>query len=149
MHDIELPRALEQSLGFNLDRTAMLFRRELLRALARDGLLPEQWQVLSVLADAGPLSQQQLADVLLADKHAMSRTLTRMERNGWVARERSVRDFRAQVVRPTPKASRRLGPMRAAVRQRFRQRLATLPGEDADRLLSLLRQLRALLKDTP
>jgi|WetSurMetagenome_2_1015567.scaffolds.fasta_scaffold27521_4 DNA-binding MarR family transcriptional regulator len=144
-----LPRALDESFGFNLDRTATLVRRELLRVLAPEGLLPEHWQVLVVLGENGPLSQQQLADVLRTDKHAMSRTLARMERSGWIRRAPSPGDSRVRVVHLARKAAARLVPMRNAVRGRFRQRLAPLAGADTDRLIHLLRHVRAILEDTP
>lgn len=146
---LTLPSVLDQSLGFNLDRAAVLLRRELIRALAPDGLLPEQWQILIVLADAEELSQQQLADVLLADKHAMSRMLARMQRDGWIQRKPSPDDSRAQIVRLTRKSRDRLEPMMTAVRARFRKRLAPMAAEDRQRLLDLLRQLTTTLRTTP
>lgn len=146
---ITLPHELEQSLGFNLDRAAVLLRRELIRALAPEGLLPEQWQILIVLSHAEELSQQQLADVLLADKHAMSRMLARMERDGWVQRRPSPDDSRSQRVRLTRKSVDRLQGMVATVRARFKSRLRPMPTEDRDRLLGLLRQLTTTLRSTP
>lgn len=144
-----LPRELDQAIGFNLDRAAVLVRRELVRALAPDGLLPEQWQLLVVLADAKALSQQQLADALFTDKHAMSRMLARMERDGWIQRTPSPDDSRSQVVRLTEKAGDRLESMKAVVRARFKKRLAPFAAEDRRKLLDLLRQLRTILQDTP
>lgn len=146
---LTLPQELDQSLGFNLDRAAVLVRRELIRALEPEGLQPEQWQILIVLADAKELSQQQLADVLLGDKHAMSRMLARMQRDGWIQRRPSPDDSRSQRVRLTRKAQERLAPMMATVRARFRTRLAPLAAPDRERLLALLRQLTTILRDTP
>ena len=146
---VRLPRELDQSIGFNLDRAAVLFRRDLIRVLAPDGLLPEQWQILIVLADAEALSQQQLADALAADKHATSRMLARMERDGWIRRTPSPDDSRSQIVRLTRKAGVRVDAMRANVRNHFRQRLAPLATANRDKLLDLLRQLRTILRETP
>jgi MarR family transcriptional regulator, multiple antibiotic resistance protein MarR len=146
---ITLPHELDQSLGYNLDRAAVLLRRELIRAFAPEGLLPEQWQILIVLADAKELSQQQLADALLADKHAMSRMLARMERDGWIQRKPSPVDSRSQRVRLTRKSRQRLAPMVATVRARFKKRLAPISQEDRTRLRDLLRQLTTTLRDTP
>ena len=81
------PALLDDALGFNLDRVAKLFRRELVRALAEHGLSPEQWQTLAVLLLRGqPLSQREICALTLRDKPAVSRMVARMERDGWVRR---------------------------------------------------------------
>ncbi len=49
--------ALEESLGFNLDRVAQLYRRELIRVLAIYDLTPEQWQILAALSKGGAWSR--------------------------------------------------------------------------------------------
>ena len=54
----QIPAELQDSLGYNLYRVSLLFRRELIRALSEYGLTPEQWQVLVVLWSSDhPVSQ--------------------------------------------------------------------------------------------
>ena len=140
---------LDSSLGFNLARAALLFRRELLRVLAEDGLQPEQWQVLLALGTAAePLTQQQIAELILADKHAVSRMLARMERDGWVERLPDPDDARSQRVVLTPKASTRRPQLIKIVRGHFAGLLTAIPDSKRIELVRLLRQLRVVLRDS-
>lgn len=50
--------------------------------LAPTGLKTTQYSLLRVLAEAGALTQRQVADVLLADPTTLSRTLAPLERAG-------------------------------------------------------------------
>jgi MarR family transcriptional regulator, lower aerobic nicotinate degradation pathway regulator len=143
-----VPRALDQALGFNLYQVALLFRRELMRALSEHGLTPEQWQILVALDEGGEgLTQNQVAALTLKDKHSVSRILARMERAGWIARRADPCDGRAVRVRPTPRSRRALRPMLATLDGHFRRVDAALTGAERGRLLELLRKLRDELED--
>jgi DNA-binding MarR family transcriptional regulator len=146
----ETPRALQASIGFQLNRVAQLFRRELLHALAAEQLQPEQWQVLVALAEAAePISQQTLVDLTLTDKHTVSRMLARMERDGWVVRVAHPADARSQLVQLSKKAKARHVKLQSAVHSQFIPILSELAERDKQELFRLLLQLRRIMKDTP
>lgn len=146
----DIARSLDHSVGFQLNRVAQLFRRELLQVLGCEGIQPEQWQVLVALADAKcPLTQQQITRLVLSDKHTASRMLARMERDGWVRRGPHPTDARSQYVSLTKKARGRYPQLLAALRSHFQVILGQLPEHDTRELMRLLQSLRHALKDIP
>lgn len=56
---------------------------------------------LSILAERAPLSQQELSAALALEKSSVSRLVQQLERQGWVRRERDVRDSRLRLLRLT------------------------------------------------
>ncbi|HEV2778443.1 MAG TPA: MarR family transcriptional regulator [Actinophytocola sp.] len=89
--------------------------RRLLRALVRAGGLLESHEhggvrlslselfALAELADAGPLSQQELADRLGLEKSTVSRLAAALERREWLSRERDATNRRYYRLRLTPR----------------------------------------------
>ena len=142
-----VPQALDEALGFNLYQVALLFRRDLMRALARHGLTPEQWQILVALEERGEgLRQNEVAALTMKDKHSVSRIVARMEAAGWVKRSSDPVDGRAVMVQPTPKSRKALKPMLRSLDAHFRRVNGTLSLAERHQLLGLLRRLRVELE---
>ena len=137
------PQSLRDALGFNVTRLATLFRRHFVRAAARWDLTPEQWQILVTLveADGKPLSQNDIAHVTLKDKHALSRTLDRMQRDGWITRRPDASDARAYRIEASARARRELPEIRRALDASFEPRFQQLPAADRRQLQKLVLQL--------
>lgn len=98
----------DESVGFMLNRTAVILRRELQQAFWRDGqtVTPEQWALLNRLWGQEGLSQVQLADLTFKDKPNVTRMIQVLEKEGVVRRHRDANDRRAYEVRLTPKGRR-------------------------------------------
>jgi DNA-binding MarR family transcriptional regulator len=138
---------LEESLGFNIDRVAQLYRRELVRALADYDLTPEQWQVLAAVAsDEAGFTQSELAALTVKDKHSMSRMLDRLERAGWVARRVHPEDARASRVVLSHRKSE-LRAVRAILRNHFARVNGLLDEVQQRQLITLLKTLRRGLEE--
>ena len=58
-------------------------------------LTPEQFLLLDLLWNKGPLSQQELADSLLKDKNSVTKLVDALERKGFVARRQNPNDRRS------------------------------------------------------
>ena len=138
--------ALEEALGFNLYRTALLFRREILIALEPWAMTTEQWQVLMALGRA-ECTQRELAELTLTDKHTLSRMLDKLERDGWIERDGDPDDRRAVRVRATAHARAELPGMVRAANTHFRPILASLTPQQHAQLMASLKTLRAHLED--
>jgi DNA-binding MarR family transcriptional regulator len=86
--------------GRLLSTAARLVEHAWIEALDRHGLTHAGLVALHLL-DAGPLSQTDLARRARVETQTMSRTIERLEREGFVARQSDVADRRRQVVTRT------------------------------------------------
>jgi len=145
-----IPPALEQALGFNIYRTGLLYRRELIKALADYDLTPEQWQTLVAMwTNKGPCSQVEIVQLTLRDKHTVSRMIDRMEKNGWLSRRLHPQDKRVTLIEPTAKANRSREKIISTLYKHFDPINGVLTKSEHASLLSLLKKLRAHLEDQP
>jgi DNA-binding MarR family transcriptional regulator len=145
----QIPAELQDSLGYNLYRVSLLFRRELIRALSEYGLTPEQWQVLVVLWSSDhPVSQSELAASVLKDKHTLSRIVSRLQRDGWIRKKISGADKRAVLITPSAKLRKQYAELSERLKSHYRTLLRNFDPEASTDLMHHLSQLRSLLEDT-
>jgi DNA-binding MarR family transcriptional regulator len=138
---------LEDQLGFNITRVAILFRRELIRALSQYRMTPEQWQVMATLWKERVLCQKDIADLTLKDKHSVSRIIQRLERNGWVEKASSPEDGRSTLIKPTKKGWTIQNAITEQLINHFERISIDLGKRNGKQLLSLLKKLRRVLGD--
>lgn len=67
-------------------------------------LTPEQFLLLDILWNEGPMSQQNLADIMQKDKNSITKLVDALERKDFIVRKRDVNDRRSNIVHITPKA---------------------------------------------
>ena len=91
--------------GRLLSTASRLVEHAWLEALDELGLSHAGLVALHLLADAST-SQTELAERARVENQTMSRTLDRLERQGYIARELDPRDRRRRIVRRTPAGSR-------------------------------------------
>ena len=95
---------LKESLAFNISRTSTLLRRHLVRTLSDYNVTPEQWQIIVMLWQSdNPISQKEITVSLLKDKHAVSRMIKKMVKNGWVEKLSKKGDSRITLIKLTEK----------------------------------------------
>jgi MarR family transcriptional regulator, lower aerobic nicotinate degradation pathway regulator len=142
------PKDLDDSLGFNVYRCALLLRRELTRALARYEMTPEQWHVLAVLYEAqAPVSQAEIVGVLLKDKPTVTRILQRMERDGWIRRSEDATDGRVVRVRTTAAGARLHRLVPGLLTCQLEGLFEAFTSAELSRLISQLKRIRRQLGD--
>lgn len=90
---------LEAEVFVALQRAADLLQRDLARLLRAYGLTPATYNVLRILRGAGPagLPCGEIGTRLIQRDPDVTRLLDRMEKEGWIARERSQQDRRVVV----------------------------------------------------
>jgi DNA-binding MarR family transcriptional regulator len=141
-----LPPYLEEALGFNVYRTAQLFRRELIIALKEYRLTPEQWQILIALwTSSDELTQQEISYLTLKEKQTVSRIVQRLERDGWITKKISKDDARAFIVKLTPKAKRLNKVIPEKLVAHFKPK-NPLSADEEKMLMTLLKKLRHTLE---
>ena len=67
-------------------------------------LTPEQFLLIDLLWNQGPMSQQQLADQMQKDKNSVTKLVDALERKGFVVREQNRQDRRSNTLVLTEKA---------------------------------------------
>ena len=67
-------------------------------------LTPEQFLLIDLLWNQGPMSQQQLADQMHKDKNSVTKLVDALERKGFVVREQNRQDRRSNTLVLTEKA---------------------------------------------
>lgn len=92
--------SINDSIAYHIHRTARLLRAHLLRRIRELGLdaTPEQWFILSQLAQQDGQAQTELADDIFADRPNITRIVDGMERQGWVVRRSDPADGRRKLV---------------------------------------------------
>ena len=66
-------------------------------------LTPEQFMLIDLLWNQGPMSQQQVADQMQKDKNSVTQLVDAIERKGFVVRQQSATDRRSNVLILTDK----------------------------------------------
>lgn len=141
-----IPPVLDDALGFNLYRVALMFRRELMRALSDYELTPEQWQVMQTLWSTDEkLNQSAVAHLTLRDKHTVSRILARLERDGWILKKPDPNDARAHIIVPTEQAQTLRHEVPTKLLDHFEDIIGVLDEDEEEELLRLLKKLRRRL----
>lgn len=67
-------------------------------------LTPEQFLLIDLLWNNGPMSQQQMADMMQKDKNSITKLADALEAKGFITRERDSSDRRSNKLIPTEKA---------------------------------------------
>jgi DNA-binding MarR family transcriptional regulator len=108
--------------------------------LARDGVTADQFVLLSALADADAVNQQELVRRINSDPNTVRAMLLLLENRGLVARDRHPADGRARSVTLTAKG-RQVFKNLWAKSERLRARLLTaFRPDEATALVELLRR---------
>ena len=110
--------AIEDSLGYLLNRTARLMANELAEGLRPAGVAIGQWAVLLFLWARDGLSQAELSRLVAIEPPTMVRTIDRMVRDGLVTRAPDPDDGRLSRIYLTERAwslRDELVPLAAAV----------------------------------
>lgn len=128
-------------MGFLLGRAHAAHRAVTGAALRELDLSPKESGALSVLAESGAMSQQQLGERQGVDRTTMVALVDRLEASGMVERRRNAEDRRAYLLHPTAKGRRVLRRADEAERRAEDEFLAPLSARDRRQLKELLRRL--------
>ncbi|PJZ84033.1 MarR family winged helix-turn-helix transcriptional regulator [Leptospira harrisiae] len=138
---------LDDQIGFNLNRVALLFRRELIRCLRDFKLSPEQWQVLAMLWQKGKLSQKQIIELTLQDAPSASKMISRMEGAGLIQVEISKLDKRSTLISLTVKGKSLEKILPKRILSHFDLILSAMSVKNRKTFLILLKEFRIIFGD--
>jgi len=104
---------LSKQLGVFLNFVHNKFKQNVNEAFEKGGfdITAEQFLLLDTLWTEGPLSQQQIADVMMKDKNSVVKLVDSLESRKLVKRESNANDRRQNIIKVTPKANAMLEPV--------------------------------------
>lgn len=137
---------LEKSIGFSVYRTALKLKSDMARRIKKFDLTPEQWSVLTCLAEQDGLPQKQIAENTFKDQPTTGRIIDRLAEKGLVRREANHEDRRGFNIYLTPSGMQlrnQVLPVAVEMNENAGNRLSV---EERETLLLLLSKVYASLR---
>ena len=138
---VRLPDDLERNCGYLLSHLGFRSRSRFTEAIARLGIRPAHYGILSVLMESGPITQAELAETLRLDSGWLVGLLDQLEAEGLVVRAADPVDRRRHAVSLTPAGKRRRQQAARIGRRVEDELLQSLEPEEREELRRLLRRL--------
>lgn len=97
---------LSKEIAVSLNLSACRLKQYIASMLKRRDidLTPEQFMLIDILWNQGPMSQQQMSDILHKDKNSVTKLTDALERKGLVRRRQDKKDRRSNLLMLTEKA---------------------------------------------
>jgi DNA-binding MarR family transcriptional regulator len=131
-------------LSLLLARHGQITHLRIRHALAATGLTTRHGMTLMHLAQAGPLSQRALLDLLGVDPSVLVAILNELEGNGLAQRRRDLADRRRHIVAITPAGADMVVTIDAAIADVERDLFADLATDEVSHLRRLLARIRTI-----
>lgn len=138
----------QEELYLNLARTTAMASHVIEHGLRQHGLSPTQYNVLRILRGAGVqgLCQYEIGDRLVAQVPDVPRIVDRMEKAGWVQRQRGTADRRIVMASLTPAGLDLVGSLDQPVREVVAGLFSGLEDSQVEMLNELLVAARSTRK---
>ena len=136
-------RFVHRHLPYLLARASHALWRGFEPRLREAGLNSLEWRVLATLSDSAPQTVGELATEVLAKQPTLTKSIDRMQAQGWVRRRADAADARRARVELTAAGRRKVAPLLQAAAAHERQRLAQLGVEHDAPLRAALQTLVA------
>jgi DNA-binding MarR family transcriptional regulator len=118
-----------------------------MEVLSKYRMTPEQWQVMVKLWRGGALCQRDIADLIVKDKHSVSRIVRRLERNGWVEKIDSLENGRYTLIQPTEKGWAIQNEVTGKLIDHFKRFFISFGKSNENQLLFLLKMLMRIIEN--
>jgi len=135
-----------ESLGYHCNLTVKAFVGAVEKELKGTGVSPAQYVALAQLIASGSLSQAELVSRLSITRATGVRLVDRMERDGWVVRQRDPADDRVKLVEPTKRAAKIWDRISHAGRTVVDQAYSGICPEEIETVKRVLEKVRENLK---
>lgn len=140
---------MDNSLGFILNKTALLSKVNFNNYLKKYDISPEQWSLIFRVVERSGLTQKELSDSTYKDQANITRSIDRLEQKGFLKRIENPNDRRSFQLIPTLEALT-LVEYVAPLSQTFNQRLTQgFSEEETQTLITLLKKVHHNLEGEP
>ena len=137
---------LEKSLGFKINRTANKLNNKYNQLLQSFDIAPEQRATLEIIKYEEDVNQTKIANMLGKDKTTISRTLSTLEKKGFILKKQI--DKRTNLIELTKFGEEILEKSALQVKE-FRNTLfSNLEQEEVDLLIHLLEKVASNVKES-
>ena len=138
------PASLEERVFLALLRTADALGQQAEQLTRTAELTGTQYNVLRILRGAGPqgLACRAIGDRMITHDPDITRLLDRLEKPGWITRERQKDDRRVVKARITPRGLELLKPLDQPMRDLHKRQFRHMAGRRLKTLYDLLEQIR-------
>ncbi|WP_226035558.1 MarR family winged helix-turn-helix transcriptional regulator [Aquibacillus saliphilus] len=131
---------MNNNLIHTLNQQVRYLNKQLNEQLNKHGLYHSQWLILYCLHTYGPMTQTEIWMYLNVEAPTVTRTLKRMEDNGWVKRTKG-KDKRERLISLTETARVQYVEIEQSVQEFERKILQKITKQDHDNLLLLIKRL--------
>lgn len=131
----------EQSAGYMTNWTARLLIRTISPKLEAHGMAVGYLPVFFTLSEAPALTQKQIAEVIGVEQPTMAATLSRMERDGLIARTPDPADGRSALISLTAEARRKLAVVEKAVTETNEQAFSLLTQAERRQFFAIMKKI--------
>lgn len=135
----------DNSVGQWICSTSHALRKALGARLGAQGVTLRQWEVLAFLSRDGCGSQSELAEAMGIEPHTLAGVLSRMERDGLLARHSCKQDRRKNITEPTEKAHELWARAAVECREIRRRAVEGIPPADLEVFRRVCSQIHANL----
>lgn len=123
-----------------LNQRTRLLAKEVNNCLSDHGLYTSQWSIIFCIERFGPMTQTEIWKYLNVEAPTITRTLSRMEKNGWISRKQGT-DKRERVITLTEEAWGKFKTIRQSMDELEEDILSDLSPEDKKQLYDLLKKI--------
>ena len=138
---------MNQHLLHLLNQQTRLLAKEINNRLSDHGLYSSQWSIIFCLNRFGPMTQTAIWKYLNVEAPTITRTLSRMEKNGWIIRKQG-NDKRERIIELTNFAKKEFKYVRKEMDQFETEVLEDLSKEEKEQLKKLLLKLKTSRENT-
>ncbi len=139
---------LSKKIGVYLNQAHFLFKQCFLSELVASNvnLTPEQYLLIDLLWDEGPLTQQQIANQMQKDKNSITRLIDGLEKKGYVIRETDTEDRRKNLVMVTEMGQAKKQEITRIAIDAADNILGGIPTEELNTVVEVLNKLNKNMK---
>ncbi|HPW78640.1 MAG: HTH-type transcriptional regulator MhqR [Bacteroidetes bacterium ADurb.Bin037] len=139
---------LSKKIGVYLNQAHFLFKQCFLAELVASNvnLTPEQYLLIDLLWDEGPLTQQQIANQMQKDKNSITRLIDGLEKKGYVIRETDTEDRRKNLVMVTEMGQAKKQEITRIAIDAADNILGGIPTEELNTVVEVLNKLNKNMK---
>lgn len=123
-----------------LNQRMRLFTNEMNNRLSDHGLYASQWSIIFCIERFGPMTQTAIWKYLNVEAPTVTRTLSRMEKSGWIVRKHG-NDKRERVIELTKEAEQKFKDVQQTMDEFDAEMLERLSSYEKEQLQILLHKL--------